>query len=254
MALAMTLSSLDGVDDAVKGLYVAGDDGSYRLDLDGYEDPKGLKSALDKERTAAKDAARKLKEFETRFSGIDPEQVKIIMSKLENDEEAKLLAEGKLDDVVKKRLEKREADLQRQAQESLTKAEQAELKAKNFEMQVLKGQLSAAAVSDGVNMHPSAIKFAFLLAQQEGWKLDNNGEARLYEENGEVKLGKDGKTPFSLVEWLKDPKTREENLIWYTVQNNGGGSGGGGGNNGKVDLSRLPPRERLQKARELGIN
>jgi len=254
MGLAINLPSLDGVDDAVKSLYVASDDGSYRLDLDDYKDPKNLLSALEKERATVKDVTKKNKELEARYSGIDPEQVKIIMSKLENDEEAKLLAEGKLDDVVKKRLEKREADLQRQAQESKNEAERLKAENLNLKKGALYGKLNAAVNEDGVNMHPSAVKFAFLLAQQDGWKLDDNGEARLYDETGEVKLGKDGKTPFSLVEWLKDPKTREENPIWYTVQNNGGGSGGGGGNNGKVDLSKLPPRERLQKARELGIN
>jgi len=40
------------------------------------------------------------------FEGIDPENIKKMMKTLESSEEAKLLAEGKLDDVVNKRTEK----------------------------------------------------------------------------------------------------------------------------------------------------
>lgn len=253
MALALTIDTLDGIDEGIKALYVADTDGKFKLDLEGYEDPKGLKSALEKERTAAKDANRLLKDTLKKYEGIDPEQVKTILSRLENDEEAKLLAEGKLDDVVNKRIEKQRIDLERKVTESLAKSEQADLRALKFEQQVLKGQLSTAAMSDGVNMHPSAIKYAFIIAQQEGWKLDENGDAKQYDANGDVILGKDGKTPFSFSEWLKDQRTREDNPTWYTVQNSGGGTGGGSGKGKGVDLSGLAPRDRLRKARELGI-
>ena len=253
MGLALMLDTLEGVTDEVKSFYVADADGKFKLDLEGYEDPKGLKSALDKERLAAKEANKLLKDTLKKYEGIDPEQVKTILSRLENDEEAKLLAEGKLDDVVNKRIEKQRIDLERKVTESSTKAELADLRALKFEQQVLKGQLSTAAVSDGVNMHPSAIKYAFIIAQQEGWKLDIDGEARQFDSNGDMVLGKDGKTPFSFVEWLKDQRTREENPTWYTVQNSGGGTGGGSGKSKEIDLSSLAPRDRLRKARELGI-
>ena len=63
--LKTELESLDGLDDALKGLYVE-HDGKFVLDAD-IPDVSGLKSALDKERKAARDAEAKRKAFEDKF-------------------------------------------------------------------------------------------------------------------------------------------------------------------------------------------
>lgn len=247
MALALTVDSLDAIDEAARGFYTKTDEGNYRLDLDGYEDPKGLKSALDKERNAAKEATRLMKELQKKYEGIDPDKVKGLLSKLENDEEAKLLAEGKLDEVVNKRIEKLKADLERQVREATAKSEQAEQRAKNFEQQVLDNHIRAAAAKAGLHQH--AIEDALFRARTM-FKLDGSGNAAMFEDD-DVKLGKDGKTPYSPVEWLDEMKEKAPH--WFPAANSGGGSGGSSKTGSKIDLSSLPPRERLQKARELGI-
>lgn len=60
MALKLTLDSLDGLDEGTKGLY-AEKDGKYRLDVEGIEDTSGLKSALEKERTARRELEKRAK-------------------------------------------------------------------------------------------------------------------------------------------------------------------------------------------------
>ena len=60
MALKLTLDSLDGVDEAIKSLYVE-QDGKFKLAVDGLEDTSGLKSALEKERKARRDAEQRAK-------------------------------------------------------------------------------------------------------------------------------------------------------------------------------------------------
>ena len=60
MALKLTLDSLDGLDDGTKALY-AEKDGKYRLDVEGIEDTSGLKSALEKERTARRELEKRAK-------------------------------------------------------------------------------------------------------------------------------------------------------------------------------------------------
>lgn len=248
MALAMLLDSIDSLDDSVKSFYKETDDGKFQLDLDGYEDPKGLKSALEKERTAAREANKLIKDLQKRYEGIDPDKVKGLLSKLENDEEAKLLAEGKLDEVVNRRIEKQRAALEKQVKDAMTKAEQAELRAKNFEQQVLDNSIRAAAAKAGVHQH--AIEDALFRARTM-FALDENGNAVQFD-GEEIKLGKDGKSPYSPVEWMEEMKEKAPH--WFPAANTGGGGGGNTGNNGgKIDLMKLPPRERLQKARELGI-
>lgn len=62
-ALKLTLDSLDGVDDAVKALYVE-KDGKHVLDVDGIEDTGALKGALQKERKAREDAEKQIKKWQ----------------------------------------------------------------------------------------------------------------------------------------------------------------------------------------------
>lgn len=255
MALAINLPTLDGVDDVIKALYIpvpASEGTGFKLDLDGYEDPTALKLTLDKVRTESKDATKALRETLKKYEGMpDPEKLKIIMSQLENDEEMKLLAEGKLPEVVKMKTEKLRQDLQRVADEANTKAQKAEEKASKFEMQVLRGQLSTAAITEGVNIHPSAIKYIFTVAKEDGWGLDENGNARQFDKTGEIVLGKDGKTPYTFQEWLKDPKTVEDNPTWYLNPNSGGGGGGNTNKSGsKIDTSKMTAAQKLTAARD----
>ena len=60
MALKLIVDSLDGLDDGTKALY-AEKDGKYRLDVEGIEDTSGLKSALEKERTARRELEKRAK-------------------------------------------------------------------------------------------------------------------------------------------------------------------------------------------------
>ena len=60
MALKLIVDSLDGLDEGTKGLY-AEKDGKYRLDVEGIEDTSGLKSALEKERTARRELEKRAK-------------------------------------------------------------------------------------------------------------------------------------------------------------------------------------------------
>ncbi|EMB4305140.1 hypothetical protein RGP27_003694, partial [Acinetobacter baumannii] len=53
MSLPFIVDSLDAIKEEHRALYVE-ENGKFRLDLEGYEDPKGLKSALQSERDAAK--------------------------------------------------------------------------------------------------------------------------------------------------------------------------------------------------------
>src|SRR5258705_3877433 len=55
MPLELVIDKLDGLADPVKSLYVE-KDGKFHLDVNGYEDPAGLKTALQKQRAANKSA------------------------------------------------------------------------------------------------------------------------------------------------------------------------------------------------------
>ncbi|MDM3628264.1 hypothetical protein O9403_18930, partial [Proteus mirabilis] len=61
-----------------------------------------------------------------RFEGIDPDTVKGMLKRFENDEEAKLIADGKIDEVLNKRTERLRGDFDKKLKEASSKAEKAE--------------------------------------------------------------------------------------------------------------------------------
>lgn len=220
MALKLILESLEGVDEAIKTLYVE-KDGKFHLDVSGVEDTSGLKSALQKEREAAKQERQRVKELEDRFKDIDPEKVRDMMAKLDKDGEASLIAAGKLDEVVARRSEKLRAELMKQVEEAAAKTEAEKARANKFSQRVLDNNIRAAAAKAG--LHTGAIEDALFRARTM-FSVDDDGNAVQMDDSGRPVLGKDGKTPFTPVEWLESMKDTAPH--WFPAGSAGGGASG----------------------------
>lgn len=243
MALDLVVDSLDAVPEAVRSLYVEAD-GKFKLDVSGVEDTRGLKSALEKERQAAKDAKRELEAERAKLAGADIEKLKALQSRYENDEEARLIADGKISDVIAKRTEKERAEWQRINAETQAKVEAAEAKAKAFQGRVLDDAIRAAASAAGLHKH--AIEDA-LFRGRNLFTLDAEGNAVQLDDSGKPIIGKDGRTNYSPSEWLDSMK--EQAPHWFPVNNSGSSGAGRGGKGSGKDFSHLPPVERLTAAR-----
>ncbi len=170
------------------------------------------------------------------FEGFDPVKTKEMLKRLENDEEGKLISEGKIDEVVVRRTERMRTSMQTEAdtkvKEALTKAEMAEQRAMKFSQRVLDNHIRAAAAKAG--LHPHAIEDA-LFRGRNMFALDENGDAVQLGSDGKPVLGKDGKNPFNPMEWLEGMKSTAPH--WFPVGNSGGGSNGDNRNvqhNGKT--------------------
>lgn len=248
-ALELAVDDLTTVPEPHRALYIE-KDGKFRLDVTGVEDTAGLKSALEKERASAKEAQRARRELETRFAGIDPEQVKVLMSRFENDEEAKLIAAGKLDEVVRRRTDKFQTELRKQVETANGNVAAAEAKAAKFSQRVLDNHIRAAAAKVGLHSH--AIEDA-LFRGRALFALDESGEAVQLDSDGKPVLGKDGKTPFSPVEWLEG--MQESAPHWFPSKSSGGGAGGGASGAGgaktitRAEFNALPPADKAKFAK-----
>lgn len=108
MALQFTVDSLDTIPEAQRSLYKA-DGEKFRLDLDGYEDPAGLKSALDKERKAAKDAIGMAKAWKE--LGKTPEEIQELLAAQAQAERDKLVKGGEWDKLKGQMTEQHQAEL-----------------------------------------------------------------------------------------------------------------------------------------------
>ncbi|MCF4634980.1 hypothetical protein L1Y94_19485, partial [Acinetobacter baumannii] len=191
MSLPFIVDSLDAIKEEHRALYVE-ENGKFRLDLEGYEDPKGLKSALQSERDAAKNAKLELQKLQKQFEGIDPEIVKKVFAQIDQDEEAKLIAEGKVNEVIQKRTEKMREEHEKLLKAEKERADKAEAYAQKFKQSVIQSQIVQAAIE--LEALPEATPDIAFLAQSK-FALDENGKAVAVDENGDVVIGKDGQTP-----------------------------------------------------------
>lgn len=247
-ALSLTVDDIATVPEAQRSLYVE-KDGKHHLDVTGIEDTSGLKSALQKERDAVKEAKRLQKEIEARYEGIDPDKVKSMMAKFENDDEAKLIAAGKIDEVVSKRTEKLRIELQKQVDVAKGETKAAADRAGKFSQRVLDNHIRAAAIKAGLHAH--AVEDALFRARIL-FSLDEAGEAIQIDSEGKPTLGKDGKTPFTPAEWLESMK--ENAPHWFPAGGSGGGGGGGSKDAGGVktiDRERFNKLNPIEKAKIL---
>ncbi|MFW1838635.1 hypothetical protein ACG9XS_08705 [Acinetobacter gyllenbergii] len=244
MSLPFIVDSLNQIKEEHRALYVE-ENGKFRLDLEGYEDPKGLKSALQSERDAAKTAQRELQRLQKQFEGIDPEIVKKVFAQLDQDEEAKLIAEGKVNEVIQKRTEKMREEHAKLLNAETTRANNAEAYANKFKQSVVQGQIVQAAVE--LEALPEATADIAFLAQSK-FALDEDGKAVAVDESGEVIIGKDGKTPLSPKEWVESLR---EQKPYFWPKPNGSGAQGSTNTKGQVDILKADGSVNLTKLAQL---
>jgi len=232
MALELVVDTLDAVPEAVRSLYVE-QDGKFALSVNGLPDTKGLKSALEAEREAAKQAKKAAADLAKKYEGIDPEKTRAMLARFENDKEAQLIAEGKLEEVVTMRTEKLKKEMDKQLEGEAAKAAQANERAANYEQKVLDNAILAAVTKVGI--HKSAIEDA-LLRGRNLFRLAEDGTAVQLGADGKPVYGKDGKTLFGPDEWLESSK--EWAPHWHPAGNTGGGASGGANNQGGKTMTR----------------
>lgn len=92
--------------ETVQPLYMPSGDG-FALDIEGgLDDVAGLKSALEKERKAARDAAARLKKLE----GVDPDKYQELLTAQEKAEQDRAIKAGEFDSLKKQLLESNEKE------------------------------------------------------------------------------------------------------------------------------------------------
>lgn len=178
-----------------------------------------------------KEHNEKLKSFE----GIDPDAVRGILQRFADDEEAKLIAAGKLDEVLNKRTERMKSGYDRDLEAARQEAARHQTRTEKFASRVLKGEVIGAASEAGV--HKFAMEDAMLAASRD-FELDDDGNPIAKE----GRFGKDGK-PLTLKEWFADMK--ETRPHWFPANANGSGSGQSGSDvRAGTPRSQMTPKQK----------
>ena len=118
MALKIEVDSLDAIPETSRSLYVE-KDGKFRLDLDGYEDPAGLKSALQKERETAKLATRQAQQWQS--LGKTPEEIASLVDASKRAEEERALKGGEWEKLKGQMLDQQKTELAKRDQQLAVK-------------------------------------------------------------------------------------------------------------------------------------
>jgi hypothetical protein len=124
MSLQATLNTLEGLHESVHDMYEERD-GTYHLippdgfvPADSVEDVGGLKSALQKERDAAREAARKLKATQEKYGAIDPDKYQALLDQEQDAETKRLEKAGEWEKMKEQMSAAHAADIQKERDEN----------------------------------------------------------------------------------------------------------------------------------------
>ena len=214
MGLKLIVDKLEDVPEALRDQYAKTEDGTFRLSVDGVEDPAGLKKALKAERDARAEFEKRLKAFD----GVDAEEAKALKAKLEGDEELQLINSGNKEKLRERWTEKMRSEYEKKLKAASDAAEEAKKTGSKWSSRVLDNNVREAAAKVGLHSH--AVEDALFRARAM-FQLDDDGNA-VQLRDGAVVVGKDGKTPFGPTEWLES--MRETAPHWFPAMASGSGA------------------------------
>jgi len=213
----------------------------------------GLTKNRDQILAEKKALEEKNREISQQWEGMDPKMVKAIMERMQNDEETKLMAEGKIDEVLERRTGAMKTDYEKQLAKE---REEREALAKDrdglsgkVKTMLINGMVRQAATEHDLN--PSAVEDAIQRAKNV-FQIDENDKPLAKNADGTIVVGKDAKSPISVSEWLGNMK--ETAPHWFKSSSGAGAQGGpgaGGANDGYTisrDDARNPAKYRQAKA------
>lgn len=179
MKLTPVVDTLDEVEEQYRPLYEERDDGKFRLTLEvepSEDDKKRVAEAARKEREARQAAERRAKEAEEslkRFEGIDPDKVRELLAKQEEEDHDEARKKGEWDEVLRKKDERAAEDLRKAVEPR--DARIAELEAENDAL-VTERDLSRAAEKLNVDPKKAEIWRDHIRTKMRMEKSGENGQ------------------------------------------------------------------------------
>lgn len=241
MALPFTVDAIDTVPEAQRGLYKEAN-GKFVLDVDGYEDPANLKSALQKERDAAKTAAKQVQAWSA--LGKTPEEIQALVEAQAQAERDKLVKGGEWDKLKQQMLDQHKGELSKK-DEAIAAREKA----------LSRHLVDAAAVTALAEAKGSAaLLLPHIRAAVKVIEEDGEYVVRVLDKTGNPRV--DGKGEFlSIKDLVSEMRQSDEyGRAFDATGTTGGGATGGGGGGGKTikqaAFDALKPAERAKRMAE----
>ena len=194
-------------------------DGAWVLDVDGAIE----KSKLDELRTNHAAVSKERDELKQRFDGIDPEQVRVLLTERQKMDDDKNVKAGEVEKVIEGRIKGIKADLEKQV--STLTGERDALTSRLTAIQIDQGVVTAATKR---GLRATALTDITARARAV-FKLVNGVPAAFESDGKSVRYGRDGLTPMTLDEWVDTQVADAPHLF---ESNAGGGAAGNGAGTG----------------------
>ncbi|MGF6154024.1 hypothetical protein [Pseudomonas fluorescens] len=190
MALDLIVDSLDALPEAVRSLYVA-DGAKFKLDVSGLEDTSGLKSALEKERKAAREGEAQSKAWKS--LGKTPEEIQALIDAQAKIEEESALKAGEFEKLRKLDLEKSQAEISRRD------AEKAAMQ------KSLESHLIDAAAIAAIAQHKGSPELLLPHVKSATQVINDNGQYKtvIVDKEGNPRVNASG-NPLSIQEFVSE--------------------------------------------------
>lgn len=237
MALKLTVDSTEGMDDALKALYVQDGD-KFKLDVDGIEDTSGLKTALQKERRAASELEKKTKAWER--LGKTPDEIQELLEAQEKTARTEAEKRGEFDKILAQVNEKN-------AQALKAKDDAIVAMRKRIESELIdKNAIAAIAAAKG--------KPKLLLPHvQRHVRVDENFNVMVVDDKGDPRVNGKGE-PLGISDFIDEMRQSEDFGAAFEGSGQSGsgtpptnGTGGPKGRITKADLNSGTPAEQRKK-------
>jgi DNA-directed RNA polymerase subunit F len=229
MAIKATITAdeFKAIDAPLQPLYKqSGDVFVLDADIESHPAVAGLKNTVKATREEADKFKREATEFKSRFADLDPDKAREAIKTIESQHDKKLIEEGKVDELVEKRIERMRAEHTNQTKALTKRAETLEQENKTLLGQLsevlIDSALTQAAVKLGVRQ--TAVDDVKLRGRMV-WKLVD-GKPTPHHSDGTLYYGADGRSLLSMEEWIG---TLQQNAPHLFEASNGSGSESGSG-------------------------
>ena len=210
MALKAILNTLEGLDEGVKALYSERPDGRFVLDVEGSLPGTVAKSELDEFRNNNVQLKQQLDEMKKSAEGNKEklDRLNELEKLVDEDEEKKMIADGRLEEVVERRVETRTSQMRREY-EGQIKAKDTALDALTEDREKAVGSYNNliidTAINDAINEVGGVRKGALQDVRARGRRVFQMKDEKLtaLDGAGGIMYGANGSESLSPAEWVK---------------------------------------------------
>jgi|SaaInlStandDraft_4_1057021.scaffolds.fasta_scaffold04018_3 hypothetical protein len=230
MTLKAKVDDINSIDESLRGLYVE-NNGQYVLEVDGLVD----KSKLNEFRDNNVGLMKQISDLEAKVGSVDMDEYNDLKSKAKKLRDKKMIDAGKVDELVTERVTAMRAEYDTQVTELTTKNDVAN---RQLETLLIDNELRSASAKAGVT---SEAVDDVLLRGRAAFKLVE-GQAMPHDSTGSVVYGKDGTTPMSVNDWVKNLSQSASHLF---TSSQGSGSTGSVKSGGRMNSANMTATQKI---------